>query len=261
MPLYTTEALILRTYKLKEADRIVVFLTRDRGKKRGVAHGARRMRSPFGGALEPLSRVGVTYFEREQRELVSLNYAETITSPMRAGGAEALGHSAYFAELLDEWAPEGDPNETLFRLGSSVVEALGDGARVEPLARYFEYWLLRLQGVYPSLLTCQTCGAPLGCESTCAAVLVAGEHAFRCQPCGGGAERPRGVGLSGEALGFLRAASTTKPASLDGLTVSDGAIGELERVHATLIRMYLEKDLRSARVLREIRQAEVRTGP
>ena len=127
MPLYTTEALILRTYKLKEADRIVVFLTRDRGKKRGVAHGARRMRSPFGGALEPLSRVGVTYFEKEQRELVSLNYADTITSPLRAGGAEALGHSAYFAELLDEWAPEGDPNETLFRLGSSVVEALGDG--------------------------------------------------------------------------------------------------------------------------------------
>jgi DNA repair protein RecO (recombination protein O) len=256
MPLYTTEALILRTYKLKEADRIVVFLTRDRGKKRGVAHGARRMQSNFGGALEPLSRVGVTYFEKEQRELVSLNYAEAISSPLWAGGADALGHSAYFAELLDEWAPEGDPNETLFRLGASVVEALGAGGRVARLARYFEYWLLRLQGLYPSLLTCRSCGAALGREKACAAILVVGEHSFWCQACGGGAAQPRGVGLSGDALAFLRAAAATSPGALDGLSVSDGALRELERVHGTLIRMHLEKDLRSTRVLRDMRHTE-----
>ena len=55
MPLYTTDALILRTYKLGESDRIVVFLTRDRGKKRGVAKNARQSRRRFGGALEPLT--------------------------------------------------------------------------------------------------------------------------------------------------------------------------------------------------------------
>ena len=53
MPLYSADALILRTYKLGEADRIVVFLTRDRGKKRAVARGARRTKSNFVGALEP----------------------------------------------------------------------------------------------------------------------------------------------------------------------------------------------------------------
>ncbi len=63
--------------------------------------------------------------------------------------AEVLGHVGYFAELIDEWAPEADPNETLFRLGVSVVEAIAKGVAIEPLARYFEYWLLRLQGVYP----------------------------------------------------------------------------------------------------------------
>jgi DNA repair protein RecO (recombination protein O) len=77
MPLYKTDALILRTYKLGEADRIVVFLTRDRGKKRGVASGARRPKSRFSGALEPLTRVGVSYYEREQRDLVRLSYAES----------------------------------------------------------------------------------------------------------------------------------------------------------------------------------------
>ena len=92
MPLYTTEAIVLRTYKLGEADRIVVFLTRDRGKRRGVAQGARRMRSRFGGALEPLTRVEVTYFEKESRELVSLNYAEPLSSPLWSVRADALGH-------------------------------------------------------------------------------------------------------------------------------------------------------------------------
>ena len=70
MPLHTTDALVLRTYKLNDADRIVVFLTADRGKKRGVAKSARRPRSRFRGALEPLTRASVAYFEKESRELV-----------------------------------------------------------------------------------------------------------------------------------------------------------------------------------------------
>ena len=94
MPLYSADALILRTYKLGEADRIVVFLTRDRGKKRGVAKGARRTRSNFAGALEPLTHVRVAYFEKERRELVSLNYSEPSRSALSSGhdrGARVCG--------------------------------------------------------------------------------------------------------------------------------------------------------------------------
>jgi DNA repair protein RecO (recombination protein O) len=150
MPLHTADALTLRTYKLGEADRIVVFLTADRGKKRGVAEHARRPRSRFRGALEPLTYVRLAYFESERRELVGLNYAEPITSPLMAVTPEALGYSHYFAELIDEWAAEANPDERLFRLGVAVLDALVGGVSVEPLARYFECWLLRLQGVYPA---------------------------------------------------------------------------------------------------------------
>ena len=148
MPLYTTEALILRTYKLGKSDRIVVFLTRDRGKKRGVARNSRQSRRRFGGALEPLTCGRVGYVERERRDLVSLHYVEPVRSPLSAVDGEALGYVEYFADLLDEWAQEADPNETLFRLGASMVDAIAVGVPIEPLARYFEYWLLRLQGVY-----------------------------------------------------------------------------------------------------------------
>ena len=160
MPLYTTDALILRTYKLGESDRIVVFLTRDRGKKRGVAKNARQSRRRFGGALEPLTYGRVGYLERERRDLVRLDYVEPTRSPMTATDGESLGYAEYFAELIDEWAQEADPNETLFRLGASMVDAMAARVPIDPLARYFEYWLLRLQGIYEPdpRLSEQACG-------------------------------------------------------------------------------------------------------
>jgi len=214
VPLYTADALVLRTYKLGEADRIVVFLTRDRGKKRGVAKGARRPRSRFTGALEPLTEVSVAYFEKERRELVGLNYAETRRSPLALDSSDALGYVSYFAELLDEWAQEADADDRLYRLGASMLDALAAGTPVEPLARYFEYWLLRLQGVYP--------------ES-------------------------RGT-LSDAAMAFLAGSRTVAPQHVGSVPAGPQALRELESVHRTLIAMHLEKTLKSDRVLRDLRR-------
>ena len=121
MPFHTTDALILRTYKLGESDRLVVFLTRDRGKKRGVAKNARQSRRRFGGALEPLTHGRVGYMERERRDLVRLDYVEPVRSPLSAVDGEALGYVGYFAELIDEWAQDNDPTEALFRLGDQTL--------------------------------------------------------------------------------------------------------------------------------------------
>ena len=222
MPLFTGDALVLRTYKLGEADRIVVFLTRDRGKKRGVAKGARRPRSRFTGALEPMTEVRVAYFEKERRELVGLNYAETVRSPlMLAGptggghdGGAALEHVGYFAELLDEWAQDADADDRLYRLGVSMLDALGAGTPVEPLARYFECWLLRLQGLYPEA---------------------------------------RGS-LSDGAVAFLAASRAVPPHRVGDIPCARGVLRELENVHRSLIAMHLEKTLKSDRVLRDLRR-------
>src|ERR1700733_2951749 len=115
MPLYTTDALILRTYKLGETDRIVVIMTRDRGKKPGVAKNARQRGRRFGGRLEPMTYGRVGYVERERRDLVRLDYVEQLRSPLSAIDGEALGYVSYFAELIDEWAQEADPAKTCFR--------------------------------------------------------------------------------------------------------------------------------------------------
>src|SRR5690349_1849392 len=122
MPLYTADALILRTYAFGESDRLVVFLTRDRGKKRGVAKNARQSRRRFGGALEPMTCGRVTYHERERRDLVLLHDVAPTRSPLTASDGDALGYVSYFAELIDECALENDPSETMYRLGESIVD-------------------------------------------------------------------------------------------------------------------------------------------
>lgn len=250
MPVYTSEALILRTYKLGEADRIVVFLTRDRGKKRGVAKGARRPRSRYTGTLEPMTRAGVAYYEREQRDLVRLNYVEPTRSPMAAAALDssgaALGHVGYFAELIDEWAPEAHADERLYRLGSSMVDALTSGAPIDRLARYFEYWLLRLQGVYPALGACAACGGAFDSG----AVMPPREHLFVCRRC---SEGTSGTIVSTEALRFLKSAGGVGPERLESLALTQKAARELETAHRRLINLHLEKELKSARVLREMR--------
>ena len=213
MPLYTAEALILRTYKLAESDRIVVFLTRDRGKKRGVAKGARRTKSNFAGALEPLTHVRVVYFEKEQRELVNLNYSEASRSALSSGTIEGLGCATYFAELIDEWASESHEDERLYRLGVSMIEAIVAGVPSEPLTRYFEYWLLSLQGVYPA---------------------------------------GRVPSLSPEAQAFLNAARKVGPQDLAGVPADRAMLRELEALHRSIIATHLEREPRSIKVLKDM---------
>lgn len=212
---YTTDALILRTYTLGESDRLVVFLTRDRGKKRGVAKNARQSRKRFGGALEPMTVGRAKYCEREGRDLVRLEEVAPTRSPLAGAGAgcDGLGYAGYFAELIDEWAPDNDPNEMLFRLGVSVVDAMTGGVDVHLLARYFEYWLLRLQGVY--------------------------------EP------DPR---ASAGARAFLETVRGSSPMGLAGIVLPDAVLRELETSHRAKIAMHLEKDLKSVRVLREMRR-------
>ncbi len=100
-----------------------------------------------------MTEVRLAYFERERRELVNLNYAEPVRSPLSSASPENLAYSHYFAELIDAWAADADADERLFRLGCSVLDALSAGMASDALARYFECWLLRLQGVYPSNLS------------------------------------------------------------------------------------------------------------
>jgi DNA repair protein RecO (recombination protein O) len=158
MPARVSESIVLRSYPLKEADLIVSFLTRDLGKMRGVARGARRPKSRFGAGLERLSQVRMSYFQRENRELVTLDSCELVGSPLQlAADYETAVALDFFAEATDQLLPPAEPGELHFRLLASVLEHLRSEAvqgrkdAVWPAVLYFSLWAVRLAGFLPQL--------------------------------------------------------------------------------------------------------------
>ncbi|MGA2725985.1 MAG: DNA repair protein RecO, partial [Bryobacteraceae bacterium] len=147
MPARVSEALVLRTYPLKEADLVVGFLTRDQGKLRGVAKRARRPKNPFGAGLERLSHVRMAYFQRETRELVNLDSCELIRSQFGLVSDYWAGVALdYFAEVSEQLLPAAEPNERFFRLLLAVLDDLQPASRVWRAVTYFSLWALRLSG-------------------------------------------------------------------------------------------------------------------
>jgi len=161
MPLKESEALVLRTYPFRESDLLVTLFTRSEGKIRGAARAAKKSRRRFGGALEPLTYVKLTWEDRERQELSRLDACEVLDSPLTSEvsypRAVALGH---VAELLDELLPDREASDAVFRLAVTVVKQLRGEQIWLPLT-YFELWMARLMGYLPDLSECISCGRSL----------------------------------------------------------------------------------------------------
>jgi DNA repair protein RecO (recombination protein O) len=173
MALVETECLVVKTYNLAEADKIAVLLTRDHGVIRGVAKGAKRLKSRFGSSMEPFSVLRVEYFEKETSELVSIQKVDLVASNFfAASDPRFLQKFSYLAELLILFSPPNDPNEVLYRMvRASVDTAARSPDTLEAIGVYFESWLLRLAGFLPDWSRCELCGSPIEGDDGLAGVL------------------------------------------------------------------------------------------
>jgi DNA repair protein RecO (recombination protein O) len=152
MPARMSESFILQTYPFREADLIVSFFTRDQGKLRGVARRARRPKSTFGSGLERLSHATVSYYQKENRELVSLNSCELVHSQFTlASNYEASVALDYLAEVTEQLLPPNETNERHFRLLIAVLEYLRAEGNAFAAVTYFALWSVRLAGFLPDL--------------------------------------------------------------------------------------------------------------
>jgi len=159
--LRTSEAIVLRTYPVHEADLLITLFTRAEGKIRGVAKSAMKSRRRFGGALEPMTLVRAHYDQRERRELARMDAFEILASPL----TEELDYEracalSVMAEVLDQLLAEHDPHDDVFRLTGAVLAHLRSGEIWMPLT-YFLLWITRLVGFLPDLSLCVACGEPL----------------------------------------------------------------------------------------------------
>src|ERR1700745_3890371 len=143
MPARVSEAFVIQTYPLQESDLIVSFLTRDLGKMRGVAKRARRPKSPFGAGLERLSRVRMSYFQKETRELVNLDSAELLQSQFSLARDYQAGAALDFlARSSDYLLRPAEPNERFFRLLAAALDCLHSAQPGSPwlATTYFALW-------------------------------------------------------------------------------------------------------------------------
>ena len=175
MSVLTSEAVVLRTWPVHEADLVVSFFTRDYGRVKGIAKSALKSRKRFGGALEPMTVARAWFAEKPRQELVRLDQLEIIRSPLSAPVDHTrIAVLSFYAEVLDEILPEHDPQETVFRLLLAVL----DHTTAQPPSpapetpdppskgpwmalTYFQLWMTRLMGLLPDIAHCTACGEAL----------------------------------------------------------------------------------------------------
>ncbi|MDX2030645.1 MAG: DNA repair protein RecO [Blastocatellia bacterium] len=248
MPLHDTDAYVLRTFSIQEADKICVFFTRKEGKLRGVAQGARRMKSRYGASLEPFTEVSLVFFQKENRELVSISSCEILRSQFVEGlSSERLGLLHYLAELVIEFAPDHEPNDLVYRLISATMDALKDlpAEKLPALARYFEIWMLKLAGFFPDWRQCGACARDLEIDRS---VWLTPDGSPLCADCSG----RRGDELTPGEWRVIREILTQAPGRFVASPRDAREDRLLQLVGATAYEMIvriLERNLRSIALL------------
>lgn len=182
MSLIETECVVLKTYDLADADKIVVLFTHDHGVVRGVAKGIKRLNSRFGSGLEPFSIAHVTYFQKETSELCSIQKADIVRSFFTAASdPEFLQKFSYLSDLLITFSPPHDPSEKLYRMTKVCIEsAAADLDGLLAIGVYFELWLLRLSGFLPDWDRCDQCRSTFERSET---IGIASNFHLICRNC------------------------------------------------------------------------------
>lgn len=242
MAVLSSEAVVLRSWPLFEADLIVSLFTRDYGRVRGIARSALKSRRRFGGALEPMTLARAWFAERPRQDLVRLDQLEIIHSPLSSPvGPVRLAILSFFSELLDEALPERDPQETVFRLIAAVLEQATVEQPWMPLT-YFQLWMTRLMGLLPDITRCTVCGDPLR----------AGEVYFAGQADGLFCAVHRGPDasdLSAESWQLAQRMMRLPASALAGPAWSRRQARDLRRYTLQVLERHLEYRLRTAEAL------------
>jgi DNA repair protein RecO (recombination protein O) len=244
MPLYESEAIILRSYPLAEADRLISFLSRSMGRVRGVAAGARRTKSRFGSTLERLSHVRIWYHEKETRDLVRINQCEMIESFLDSFGDYASSIAlALFSEITEAVLPEREVSDANFRLLLLVAQSVKRTGKPELPLAYFSLWTVKLGGWLPALDSCARCGGGIGVGEPHHFSMSA--FAIVCEKC-----RTQGMRfVSAEALAVARRMLTQRIDLLSEDSFQPRAAREITEVMLDIIEHEIDRGLKSRELL------------
>ncbi|HXF04705.1 MAG TPA: DNA repair protein RecO [Blastocatellia bacterium] len=240
MPLRESDAFVLITYPMGEADKVAVMFTREFGKIRAVARGARRPKSLFGASLEPLSEVHVSFFEKETRELVSLRRCELLMSPFeRACTPEGELFLHHIGEVTDRFQPLSEPNDRIYRLLKAIVETFRSAPDLNRLSAYFDIWMLKLSGFLGHWDRCLRCQHPYRTKEE---ILVGADGTTFCQKCPPPVQY---LTVGEDVRQAIEQISRLDPLSWTEQEVSPTAMQKIKQLAHLLITTILEHHLRT----------------
>ena len=244
MPLHESEAIVLQSYPLGEADRLVSFLSRTMGRVRGVAAGARKPKSRFGSTLERLSYVRIWFFERENRELVRISQCEMIESFISAfadyPSSVAL---AIFSEVTEAILPDREASDANFRLLLLVSQAVKRSLRPELPLAYFVVWTVKLGGWLPAFSSCARCGRDI--RSADRVYFSKGGSAVVCDSC----RRPGMRVISKAALPVIKRIVGERLEKLQTENIEANVASEISNVMLDVIEAQIDQKLKSRELL------------
>ncbi|ADJ25775.1 DNA repair protein RecO [Dehalogenimonas lykanthroporepellens BL-DC-9] len=233
-----TPAIVIRRARLKEADRIITFFTRELGRVSALARGVRKPSSRLAGHLEPLNHTDLTL--AMGKALPTIIGSQTLNPHLcLRSSLERTSYALYFAELVARFTPEEEANRRVFDLLAEALDAACDADNLELLARYFEVNLLAALGYQPRLGACLDCGKALKTETNYFANSLGG---VLCPQC---ASRAPVAPVSVNALKVLRFLDDHSLEQSARLILDDGLNREIRQLLGAYLRFLLEKDIRS----------------
>ncbi len=249
---YKTEAIVLRSMNLGEADRVLTVLTPRLGKLRVIAKGVRRTRSRIGGALEPFSDVQLVLAVGRTWDVVTSSSLEDPHLGLR-NDLHSTAAAWYVVELADRFCEGAADSHEAFRLLAQALSAFDAGAEVsrEVVARWFELALLDAMGFRPELSRCLECGAAIEPDGNAFSPVGGGVLCPQCSHAAHGA-RP----ISPDALKVLRHLQRSALVGVIRLRLTAGAHREVERLLHATVPSVLERELRSRDFLDEVAARE-----
>lgn len=241
------EAIVLKHSEFGEADQLLTLYSRERGKVRALAKGARKARSRKAGHLEPFTRVSLQIATGKNLDIITQAEAQDTHSPLSAD-LELLGYASYACELVDKFTTDEDENRSVYRLLRDTLERLETEADAEVVVRYYEVRLLDLVGFRPQLQRCLQCGREIQAEDQYFATQQGG---VLCPNCGASAAGASPISLS--ALKYLRHFQRSEYADATRAQLSASVRLELETLMDHYMTYVLERALNSPRFLRRMR--------
>ena len=239
---------MLRHSDWGEADRLLTLYTRELGKLKAIAKGARKVRSRKAGHLEPFTRVSLLL--ARGRSLHIITQADTLNAylPLKESLSD-IGYASYVVELLERFTYEEDENSALYRLLTETLGRLVQPRDVHLVLRYYELRLLDLLGFRPELFECLDCGGEIQAEDQ---FFSAARGGILCPECGRHQNDVRPV--STDALRYLRHFQRSNFREAARAQIQPHIHQEMENLMNYYLTYLLERGLNTPAFMRQVRK-------